>query len=61
MPRKPATEELLMITPALRAIMCGITRWATSQAELKTTFESMVPMGRLGTATPPAVILTGMP
>ena len=34
-PRRPATDELLMITPERLAIMCGITRRATIQAPFK--------------------------
>ena len=35
MPRRPAIEELFTITPRSAAIMCGITRRATSQAPLR--------------------------
>ncbi len=35
MPRRPAIEELLMITPRRASIMCGITRRPTSQAPLR--------------------------
>ena len=35
MPRSPAIEELLTITPRLAEIMCGITWRATIQAPLR--------------------------
>ena len=35
MPRRPAIDELLTITPRSAAIMCGITWRATIQAPLR--------------------------